>query len=336
MRIEYLMLCPLLCISAKKDEKAYCLGRCGIIYDKKLPCQCNTACKEHRDCCADYDNSCPKEFCTGRCGQPYVQAHQCYCNTECKKHKNCCDDYDALCFLGVNESSTSNHIISVTTFITSDIQIESTRISTTPLSTDSAIIKTDIEESSSGLIAGVAVSLTVVMLIVVVILVLVFRKMHLRKQSLPKTVVNEKRTSKINYYTTENVPEDQYHDIDISDGDYCLAAAISDETGTADGTNDADSTYNRAISGVYDQLNGKDNRKISKKYENENASKLEGSKSEIYTLTSNQTVDIHTKDNNSSAKLKTPDSVDFDPTYNHSNNVIVREDLSNYDHFSNT
>lgn len=135
----------------------------------------------------------------------------------------------------------------------------------------------------------------------------------------------------MNYYTTENVPESQYHDIDISDGDYCLAAAISDDNEKPE---EGESTYVRAISGVYDKLNEKD-RKIPTRNQNENESKVDGSKSEIYTLTSNLTVNQQTKDNNSSAKWQTPDTVDFDPTYNHSNNVIVREDLSNYDHFSN-
>ncbi|VDI16419.1 Hypothetical predicted protein [Mytilus galloprovincialis] len=166
-----------------------------------------------------------------------------------------------------------------------------------------------------------------VMLIVVIIIVFVYRRLHLRKQLLSKPLGNGKRTSELNYYSTENVQENQYHDIDISDGDYCLAAAISDDMGTIDKTIDADATYVRAMSGVYDQLNKKDNRKI--------ASKHEESKIEIYTLTSNPSVNQQIKDNNSSAKWHTPDAEDFDPTYNHSNNVIVKEDLSNYDHFSN-
>lgn len=253
MRFEYFILSPLLCYSAKEDKES-CLGRCGIIYDKNLPCQCNTACNTYGDCCKDYDDSCPK----------------------------------------VIESSTSNHINSVATFITSEIHSESTSISTAPLSTDAEFhddstststlllrkdtVKTGTERSSSGIIAGVAVSLTVVMFIVVLILVLVFRKIHLRKQLLSQTVGNGNRTSKMNYYATEYVQEDQYHEIDISDGDYCLAAAVSNDTGNFDGTKDGDATYVRAISGVYNKLNEKDNRTI------ENASKLERIKMEMYTL----------------------------------------------------
>ncbi|VDI18936.1 Hypothetical predicted protein [Mytilus galloprovincialis] len=219
-----------------------------------------------------------------------------------------------------------------------DLYDESTRKSTTELSNDTEFLDestsrptTSLREDT-GIIAGVAVLLTVVMLIVVVILVLVFRKKHLRKQLLSQTVGNGKRTSKMDYHTTENIEEGQYHDINISDGDYCLAAAVSDDNDRAE---DGDTTYIRAMSGVYDELNGKDQRKIQTEYQNENASKVDGSKSEIYTLTSNLTVNQQSKDNNSSAKWQTSDAEDFDPTYNHSNNVIVREDLSNYDHFSN-
>ncbi|CAC5413663.1 ENDOU [Mytilus coruscus] len=294
MKFEYFILSPLLCISAKES----CLGRCGQYYDSQLPCQCNTACNTHRDCCKDYDDSCPKEFCVGRCDQPYDKRHQCQCNTACTQYNNCCDDYDAFCLLGVNNA-------------------------------------TGTEESSSGMIAGVTVSLTVVMLILVVILVLVYRKIRLRKQLVSRPVGNGKRTSKMNYYATEDVQEDQYHDIDISNGDYCLAAAVSDNTVNIDRAEDGEATYVRAISGVYDKLNEKD-RKIPTKNQNENASKLEGSKMEIYTLTSNLTVNQQTMSKNSKSidKWQATDAVNFDPTYNHSDNIILREELSNYDHFS--
>ncbi|XP_052097052.1 uncharacterized protein LOC127732050 [Mytilus californianus] len=280
MKFEYFILSPLLCIYAKGGKES-CLGRCGQFYDDKLPCQCNTACNTHEDCCIDYNDSCPKELCVGRCDHPYDKSHQCHCNTACKQHNNCCDDYDSFCLLGVNNA-------------------------------------TDTEESTSGMIAGVTISLTVVMLIVVVILALVYRKIHLRKQLLSQTVGNGKRTSEMNYYATENVQEDQYHDIDISNGDYCLAVAISDDSNRAE---DKEATHVRAISGVYDKLNEKDKRQIQTKRQNESASELEGSKMKTYTLACNITVN-------------TADAVDLDPTYNHSNNIISREELSNYDHFS--
>ncbi|CAC5367703.1 unnamed protein product [Mytilus coruscus] len=251
----------------------------------------------------------------------------------------------------VNELSTTNYVSSETTFITSgkciifnvemknqfiEFHDESTSRSTTSLSEDTVKHKTGTEESSPGIIAGVAVLLTVVMLTAVIILVLVFRKIYLRKQLLSRSVGNGKRTSKINYYATENVQEGQYQDIDISNGDYCLAAAVSDDTCNIDGTKDGNATYVRAISGVYDILNEKDNRKIPTKNQNENASKFEESKMEVYNLTSNLTVNQQTMGKNTNAidKLQTTDTVDFDPTYNHINNVVVREDVSNYDHFS--
>ncbi|XP_071143393.1 uncharacterized protein [Mytilus edulis] len=316
MKFEYLILSPLLCIVAN-DGQGSCLNSCGQVYNSSLPCQCNWACTKFKNCCNDYNDSCPKELCVDSCGQPFNITHRCQCNKECKTYNNCCDDYDTFCLLRVNDSSTTEYTRSDTTFITSVYNESNT------------------EENSSGIIAGVTVSLAVVVLIVVVILALVYRKIRLRKQLLSQTVVNGKRTSKMNYYVTDNVQEDQYHDIDIANGDYCLAAAISDDTANIEGNEDGDTTYVRAISGVYDELNGKDKRKIPTKYQNENTSKLERSKMEMYTLTSNLTVNQQTQDNNSSVKWQTPDAEDFDPTYNHSNNVIVREDLSNYDHFSN-
>ncbi|GAB6024085.1 hypothetical protein CHUAL_008799 [Chamberlinius hualienensis] len=35
-----------------------CAGRCGNPYDSSQTCQCNTACGDHSDCCADYSTQC--------------------------------------------------------------------------------------------------------------------------------------------------------------------------------------------------------------------------------------------------------------------------------------
>ncbi|CAC5393843.1 unnamed protein product [Mytilus coruscus] len=254
-----------------------------------------------------------QELCVNRCGERLNRSYN-------------CQYYDAFC--SANGLKTTNYISYETSFTTSDFHNESTSRSTTARRNDTVTAGT--EESRSGLIAGVTVSLTVVMLIVVVILGLVYRKILLRKQLLSKTVGNGKRTSKLNYYATKNVQEDQYHDIDIRNGDYCLAAAVSDDTGNINGAEDGEATYVRVISGVYDRLNEKDNRKIPTKNQNENAMKLEGVKMEIYTLTSyitayQQQQDKSTKDFD---KWIPTHAVDSDPTYNHSNNIIPREDLS--------
>ncbi|CAC5393844.1 unnamed protein product [Mytilus coruscus] len=293
-----------------------------------------------------------QELCVNRCGERLNRSYN-------------CQYYDAFC--SANGLKTTNYISYETSFTTSDFHNESTSRSTTARRNDTVTAGTEESRSEdafhlnqaniilynilkslglqhnqniickfqpkatiSGLIAGVTVSLTVVMLIVVVILGLVYRKILLRKQLLSKTVGNGKRTSKLNYYATKNVQEDQYHDIDIRNGDYCLAAAVSDDTGNINGAEDGEATYVRVISGVYDRLNEKDNRKIPTKNQNENAMKLEGVKMEIYTLTSyitayQQQQDKSTKDFD---KWIPTHAVDSDPTYNHSNNIIPREDLS--------
>lgn len=40
------------------DPQGSCAGLCGNPYDSSLPCQCNTACESHGDCCSDYSSVC--------------------------------------------------------------------------------------------------------------------------------------------------------------------------------------------------------------------------------------------------------------------------------------
>merc|ERR1719391_1094245 len=43
-----------------------CSGRCGIGYNKMLPCQCNSKCSKYKNCCKDYESAgCLS--CRGRC-----------------------------------------------------------------------------------------------------------------------------------------------------------------------------------------------------------------------------------------------------------------------------
>lgn len=71
-----------------------CVGKCGIKDDTK-PCQCNTACTSHGDCCDDYETVC--FTCQDRCEEGYLQTKPCQCNNKCTTYDNCCDDYDAIC-----------------------------------------------------------------------------------------------------------------------------------------------------------------------------------------------------------------------------------------------
>lgn len=184
-----------------------------------------------------------------------------------------------------------------------------------------------------------------------------------------------KRTSKLNHYTSENIIEGNYHDIDISNENYCLAKPVSDNMDKIDGSADDETTYTRAVSGVYDQLNQIHNRQIPTKNPNQNALEIEGVEMKVFTLTSNLPIDQHIeidivdyamssdysiakpitdtdksdnslgnkdyvaldnvpKDESSKAydHWQITQEVDTDPTYNHSKNILLRANHSNYDH----
>lgn len=101
------------------------------------------------------------------------------------------------------------------------------------------------------------------------------------------------RASKFNQYTSDNILDGNYHDIDISNENYCLAKPVSDNMDKIEKSADNESTYTRAISGVYDQLNQMNNRKIPTKNPNQNALEIEGVKMKVFTLTSHLPIDQH-------------------------------------------
>lgn len=104
------------------------------------------------------------------------------------------------------------------------------------------------------------------------------------------------RTSQINHYTTETIPQGHYHEIYIPNGDYSLAKPISSNAAYDNEVKVEDETYVRATSGVYDKLNDKDKRKPRSKYSNENPSKLQEKNIDIYTINSNRTTNEQCKD----------------------------------------
>ncbi|XP_063406424.1 uncharacterized protein LOC134690378 isoform X3 [Mytilus trossulus] len=99
MKLVYFILSLLLGIPAKGGKDS-CLGRCEQGFNDSFPCQCTSTCKMHRDCCEDYDDSCPKvnELSTTN----YITS-------------------DTTSNTSVNEVSTANYISSETTFINSEI-----------------------------------------------------------------------------------------------------------------------------------------------------------------------------------------------------------------------
>ena len=60
-----------------------------------MPCQCNSACVEHKDCCENYSFICGS--CYGRCTSGYDSSFPCQCNDKCLQYKNCCDDLEDVC-----------------------------------------------------------------------------------------------------------------------------------------------------------------------------------------------------------------------------------------------
>lgn len=200
---------------------------------------------------------------------------------------------------------------------------------------------------------------------------------HHRILNKTQSIGKEGRTSKLNHYTTETIPQGHYHEIDISNGDYSLAKPVSSSEVDGNEVKDEEATFVRSTSGVYDKLNDQDKRNLRSKYSNENPSKLQVENIEIYTVNSNLTIYEECKDdilknmissdyclakpiadtNKSDTNVSTADCAQLDnvetnqstklydqwqitneegndPTYNHTKNIIPREENSNYDHCS--
>jgi hypothetical protein len=79
-----------------------CRGRCGTRNpNQNYPCQCNSACVEHKDCCSDFKELCMS--CRGRCFSKLAPDAPCQCNSKCPNFNNCCSDF-GRCEKGMNSS----------------------------------------------------------------------------------------------------------------------------------------------------------------------------------------------------------------------------------------
>ncbi|XP_063406422.1 uncharacterized protein LOC134690378 isoform X2 [Mytilus trossulus] len=196
MKLVYFILSLLLGIPAKGGK-----GRCEQGFNDSFPCQCTSTCKMHRDCCEDYDDSCPKELCVDSCGQPFDKRHRCQCNTDCQMYNNCCDDYDAFCVLGVNELSTTNYITSDTTSNTSVNEVSTANY----ISSETTFINSEI-------IVAIVLSITVVILILVVVLSVMFRRKFTKEKCPSSTVgMGDRKTNE-----TDNCTDKlEYEQLDI-------------------------------------------------------------------------------------------------------------------------
>ena len=80
--------------------KGTCQGQCGKFLGNSAPCNCDTACKQYGDCCADYDKLCGAASgpsCKGQCGKFLGDKSTCQCDAECEGAGDCCKDYMAEC-----------------------------------------------------------------------------------------------------------------------------------------------------------------------------------------------------------------------------------------------
>jgi len=107
---DYMMqYCPESCgfcafkVLSKAQDSASCKTYgCDSPYNPSHSCQCNTECKNHGDCCSDYDKTCGGSGGKGSCKKygcntSYNPSHDCQCNSSCESHDDCCSDYQTAC-----------------------------------------------------------------------------------------------------------------------------------------------------------------------------------------------------------------------------------------------
>lgn len=79
--------------------KSGAANRCGQ-WDNSWKCNCDDACVQMGDCCADKDKVCAgggsPDSCQGKCGK-YDKNAKCQCDSGCLKEGDCCADYEKLC-----------------------------------------------------------------------------------------------------------------------------------------------------------------------------------------------------------------------------------------------
>lgn len=69
----------------------------GCGFTKGAPCQCNSLCEVHDDCCNDYVKTCnPPTSCAVQ-GCKYNAEAPCKCNDKCDEFDDCCSDYKIVC-----------------------------------------------------------------------------------------------------------------------------------------------------------------------------------------------------------------------------------------------
>jgi len=137
--MPHLVVLSLLLCCASVVVSFSCEGLCDHKLNTSWPCQCNSACANHNDCCDDYRRICESESCEGRCDAEYDPSLPCQCNDKCAKYNNCCDDYSEFCdpdvitdaeIKQITSKLWSVDVNSVGSLVSIDIQGETTSDST--------------------------------------------------------------------------------------------------------------------------------------------------------------------------------------------------------------
>jgi len=70
-----------------------------VEYTPHNSCQCNADCTKHRNCCADYRQTCavPVGSCQVYGCKGFNATQSCQCNDQCEKFGNCCHDFKEEC-----------------------------------------------------------------------------------------------------------------------------------------------------------------------------------------------------------------------------------------------
>ncbi|KAM5286114.1 ectonucleotide pyrophosphatase/phosphodiesterase family member 3 isoform 1-T1 [Hipposideros larvatus] len=85
------------------DEQGSCRKKCFDSSYRALDgCRCDAGCKERRDCCWDFADTCVESTriwtCnTFRCGEARLESSLCSCSDDCLQRKDCCADYRSVC-----------------------------------------------------------------------------------------------------------------------------------------------------------------------------------------------------------------------------------------------
>ncbi|XP_075354871.1 ectonucleotide pyrophosphatase/phosphodiesterase family member 3 [Mycteria americana] len=85
------------------QEQVSCRHKCNEPHRKEVRgCQCDSGCKERRDCCWDYEDTCVEPTrswrCTNfRCGETRIPGSYCSCSDDCLQKKDCCVNYNSVC-----------------------------------------------------------------------------------------------------------------------------------------------------------------------------------------------------------------------------------------------